>query len=137
MFYKHFFLVQYLFCFQGLSTKVYVDKRQVWRIPDHWQLHEAAVVPIAYSTAYFGLIIQGQLCCGNSVLVHGSNCVSHAAIHIAFHHGCDVFITTPSLLNLPELLTKFHQLKKENVLLLSDDFQNNLMRKTKGLGKLL
>ena len=116
---------------------MYVDKNQVWTLPDEWPLHAASVTPLAYCTAYFSLIMRGHVRCGKTVLIHGSNGIATAATHIALHHGCEVFITTPSLANLPDLVTRFNQLKKGNVLLLSPDFKNELLRKTKGSGKCL
>lgn len=114
---------------------MYVDKQQLWKIPDEWSLEQASVVPLAYCTAYYSLIVKGHLNCGMSVLIHGCNSVGSAATHVALHHGCEVYITTQCLKALPDLLTRFNQLKKSNVLHLGSDFHNELLRKTKGLGK--
>ena len=125
----------YFYCtLQGLATKLFVDKQQIWKIPDEWPLEQSSVIPLAYSTAYYSLIIRGHVHCGQSVLIHGNDGVGHAATRVALHHGCEVYITTPSLKDLPELLLKFNQLKKGNVLQLDKDFQNELLRKTKGIG---
>ena len=81
------------------------------------------------------MIVRGQVHCGQSVLIHGTNSVGEAATRIALHRGCEVYITTPNLKDLPELLVKFNHLKKGNVLQLDKDFQNELLRKTKGIGR--
>ena len=115
---------------------MYADKQQIWKIPDEWPLDQSSVIPLAYSAAYYSLIIRGHLNCGKTVLIYSSNSVGHAATRVALHHGCEVYITTPSMKDLPDLLVKFNQLKKGNVLQLDEDFQNELLRKTKGLGTL-
>ena len=51
-------------------------------------LAEAATLPLAYCTAYYGLIIRANLCEGQSVLIHsGAGAVGSAAIRIALNRG--------------------------------------------------
>ncbi|CAF1684574.1 unnamed protein product [Didymodactylos carnosus] len=55
---------------KGLATKVEIDRRYTWRVPETWSLEQAATIPVVYSTAYYALIIRGQLKHGETVLVH-------------------------------------------------------------------
>ncbi|GFY75406.1 fatty acid synthase [Trichonephila inaurata madagascariensis] len=64
----------------------------MWDVPDDWTLEEASTVPVAYSTAYYALVMRGRLQRGEKVLIHsGSGGVGQAAISIALHFGCEVF----------------------------------------------
>jgi fatty acid synthase len=52
---------------------------------------EAATVPVAYSTAYFALIMRGGLRPGQRVLIHsGTGAVGLAAIQICLTRKCEV-----------------------------------------------
>lgn len=77
---------------KSMATTVLADPFFVWDVPDYWTLEEAATVPVAYSTAYYALIIRGNLKKGKRVLIHsGSGGVGQAAIAIALDLGCEVF----------------------------------------------
>lgn len=66
---------------------------KVYPVPESWSLAEAATVPVAYSTAYFALIMRGGLQKGQSVLIHsGAGAVGLAAIRICLFRGCEVCI---------------------------------------------
>ncbi|WP_394619036.1 SDR family NAD(P)-dependent oxidoreductase [Lentzea sp. JNUCC 0626] len=68
--------------------------RMVARIPDGWTFTEAAAVPIAFLTAYYGLRDLGGLRAGQSVLVHAAaGGVGMAAVQLARHWGAEVFAT--------------------------------------------
>ncbi|WP_312847528.1 SDR family NAD(P)-dependent oxidoreductase, partial [Streptomyces sp. WAC 01420] len=63
-------------------------------MPQGWTFAEAAAVPIAYLTAYFGLVDLGGLRPGSRVLVHaGAGGVGTAAVQLAHHFGAEVFAT--------------------------------------------
>ena len=48
-------------------------------------------MPVAYSTAYYALVMRGRLEAGQRVLVHaGAGAVGLAAIRICLHRGCEV-----------------------------------------------
>ncbi|GBO09431.1 Fatty acid synthase, partial [Araneus ventricosus] len=79
---------------KGLATTVAADPMFMWEVPDDWSLEEASTVPVAYSTAYYALIMRGHLRKGERVLIHsGTGGVGQAAIAIALSLGCEVFTT--------------------------------------------
>ncbi|MER5650314.1 SDR family NAD(P)-dependent oxidoreductase [Streptosporangium sp. NPDC002524] len=70
------------------------DHRVVTRIPDGWSFEQAASVPIAYLTAYYGLVELAGLRRGEAVLVHAATGgVGTAAVQLARHLGAEVFAT--------------------------------------------
>ncbi|WP_425554705.1 SDR family NAD(P)-dependent oxidoreductase, partial [Kitasatospora putterlickiae] len=70
------------------------DRALVARIPDGWSFTEAASVPVAYATAYYGLVDLAGLRAGERVLVHAAaGGVGTAAVQIARHLGAEVFAT--------------------------------------------
>lgn len=52
---------------QALATTVITDSTFLWDVPNHWSLADAATVPVAYLTAYYALIIRGNLQKGDKV----------------------------------------------------------------------
>ncbi len=71
-----------------------VDHHNVVKTPDAWSDEQAAALPVAYVTAYYGLADLGRLGKGESVLVHaGTGGVGMAAIRLAQHWGADVYAT--------------------------------------------
>ncbi len=78
----------------SLATTVTAYKHLLFDSPEHWSLEEASTVPVVYSTAYYALVVRGQLRKGETVLIHsGSGGVGQAAIAIALSYGCRVFTT--------------------------------------------
>jgi NADPH:quinone reductase-like Zn-dependent oxidoreductase/acyl carrier protein len=78
----------------AIAPHVIADHRLVTRIPDTWTFAEAATVPIAFLTAYHGLVTLGRLTAGESVLVHAATGgVGMAALQIARLLGAEVFAT--------------------------------------------
>ena len=78
----------------SLATSVKAFKHLLFDVPDNWSLEQAATVPVVYSTAYYALVVRGQLRRGETVLIHsGSGGVGQAAIAIALSYGCRVFTT--------------------------------------------
>ncbi|WP_066368499.1 type I polyketide synthase [Herbidospora mongoliensis] len=70
------------------------DHRMLAPMPAGWTFAEAAAVPIAYATAYYGLVDLAGLRPGESVLVHAAaGGVGTAAVQVARHLGADVFAT--------------------------------------------
>ncbi|MEV8598264.1 type I polyketide synthase [Streptomyces sp. NPDC052012] len=64
------------------------------RMPDEWSFTQAASVPVAYATAYHGLVDLAGLSAGEKVLVHAAaGGVGMAAVQIARHLGAEVFAT--------------------------------------------
>ncbi|RKT56259.1 type I polyketide synthase [Saccharothrix australiensis] len=70
------------------------DHRLLAAIPDGWSFARAAAVPVAFLTAWYGLVDVGGLREGDRVLVHsGAGGVGLAAIEVARHLGAEVFAT--------------------------------------------
>src|ERR1035441_4634694 len=63
-------------------------------VPPQWSFEQAAAMPVAFLTAYYGLIDLADLRPGQRVLVHaGTGGVGQAAIQIARYRGADVYAT--------------------------------------------
>ena len=124
------------FSFQGLATTVDADERFLWPVPETWSLEEAATVPVVYATAYYALVVRGQIKKGNKVLVHsGSGGVGQAAISIALHHGCEVFTTCGTPDKRHFLKERFPQLDDAHIANSRDrTFEWAILKATKGYG---
>ncbi|RLK61275.1 acyl transferase domain-containing protein [Actinokineospora cianjurensis] len=78
----------------GFGPSVVVDRRMVAPVPDDWSFAEAATVPMAFLTAYFGLVDLAGLRAGERVLVHAAaGGVGMAAVQVARHLGAEIFGT--------------------------------------------
>ncbi|WP_370966487.1 type I polyketide synthase [Amycolatopsis sp. cg9] len=78
----------------ALGPVAVTDHRLVTPMPAGWSFAEAASVPVAFATAYYGLFDLGGLRAGQSVLVHAAaGGVGMAAVQLARHHGAEVFAT--------------------------------------------
>uniref|UniRef100_UPI0038B654FB type I polyketide synthase n=1 Tax=Streptomyces paludis TaxID=2282738 RepID=UPI0038B654FB len=78
----------------GFGPVVVTDERLVVGVPEGWSFVEAAGVPIAFLTAYYGLVDLAGVVPGESLLVHaGAGGVGMAAIQLAGHFGLEVFAT--------------------------------------------
>ncbi|MGH2878589.1 MAG: SDR family NAD(P)-dependent oxidoreductase [Solirubrobacteraceae bacterium] len=79
---------------RGFSQVSVADRRLVAPIPADWTFVRAASIPIAYLTAYYGLVELAAVRPGERVLVHaGAGGVGMAAVQIAKHLGAEVFAT--------------------------------------------
>ncbi|MEV8479889.1 SDR family NAD(P)-dependent oxidoreductase [Streptomyces sp. NPDC051173] len=81
--------------FEGAFGPVAVaDARMVAPVPRGWGMREAAGVPVAFLTAWYGLVELARVKPGESVLVHAATGgVGMAAVRIARHLGAEVFAT--------------------------------------------
>ncbi|MEV0408066.1 type I polyketide synthase [Actinoallomurus sp. NPDC050550] len=81
--------------FEGaFGTYAVADARMLAPVPAGWDLHEAAAVPVAFLTAWYGLVELGGLRRGQSVLIHtATGGVGTAAVRIARHLGAEVYAT--------------------------------------------
>ncbi|MEU1017184.1 SDR family NAD(P)-dependent oxidoreductase [Streptomyces sp. NPDC005898] len=78
----------------GLGPVCVADAHTVVTMPDGWSYEQAAAVPVAFATAYYGLVDMGGLSSGESVLVHAAaGGVGMAAVQLARHLGAEVFAT--------------------------------------------
>ena len=80
--------------FSGFGPIAVTDHRLVARVPEGWSFARAASVPIAFLTAYYGLMDLAGLKPGERVLVHaGTGGVGMAAVQLAKLLGAEVFVT--------------------------------------------
>ncbi|MEU3616181.1 type I polyketide synthase [Streptomyces sp. NPDC006872] len=78
----------------GFAPHAVADQRMVTKLPDGWSFERGASVPVAFTTAYYGLVELGGLRAGERVLIHaGAGGVGMAAVQIARHLGAEVFAT--------------------------------------------
>ncbi|GMT36007.1 hypothetical protein PFISCL1PPCAC_27304 [Pristionchus fissidentatus] len=121
---------------QALATSVVIDRDYAWQIPTSWSLADAATVPVVYTTAYYALIVRGQMRKGESILIHGgSGGVGQAAIAIALSMGCEVYTTVGSQEKRDFLQKKFPQLKDHNFAnSRSTEFELHIRHITRGRG---
>ncbi|XP_042150431.1 fatty acid synthase-like [Ixodes scapularis] len=121
---------------EGMATVVAAKPGLLWEVPENWSLEEAATVPVAYSTAYYALIVRGTMRPGEALLVHsGSGGVGQAAISIALSMGCTVFTTVGSQEKREFLKRRFPQLQDRNFANSRDlSFEEHIVRETEGRG---
>ncbi|UFQ18671.1 SDR family NAD(P)-dependent oxidoreductase [Streptomyces huasconensis] len=80
--------------FTGIGPTTVTDRRLVCPVPDGWSFRQAAAVPVAYLTAYYGLVELADLRPGEKVLVHaGTGGVGTAALQLARHLGAVAYAT--------------------------------------------
>ncbi|MDQ3404939.1 MAG: SDR family NAD(P)-dependent oxidoreductase, partial [Actinomycetota bacterium] len=78
----------------GFGPTVTADARMVVPIPTGWSFVDAASVPVAFLTAYYGLKDLAGLRAGESVLIHSAaGGVGMAAVQLARRLGAKVFAT--------------------------------------------
>ncbi len=79
-----------------LAEHVTLSEEGVVKLPDYLTYEEAATLPCAAVTAWDGLVEQGRLAAGETVLLLGTGGVSLFALQIAKMHGARVIITSSS-----------------------------------------
>ncbi len=78
----------------GFGPVAVTDCRALVSVPDGWSFVRAASVPIAFLTAFYGLVDLAGLGEGERVLVHaGAGGVGMAAVQLARWLGAEVFAT--------------------------------------------
>ncbi len=78
----------------AMGTVAVTDSRLLVKIPEGWSFAQAASVPIAFATAYYGLVDLAGLKCGERVLVHAAaGGVGMAAVQIAHSLEAEVLAT--------------------------------------------
>ena len=99
-------------------------------------MEQAATVPVAYTTAFYSLVVRGRIQPGEKVLIHsGSGGVGQAAIAVALHHGCEVFTTVGSKEKKEFLLKRYPSLNEDNIgNSRSSEFEDKIMKATQGKG---
>ncbi|GAA2724365.1 type I polyketide synthase [Actinocorallia aurantiaca] len=77
-----------------LGPVAVTDRRLLASVPPGWSFTEAAAAPVAFLTAYYGLVDLGGLGAGQRVLIHAATGgVGSAAVQLARHLGAEVFAT--------------------------------------------
>ncbi|WP_158845501.1 type I polyketide synthase [Saccharothrix deserti] len=78
----------------AFGPRAVADHRLLAPMPDGWSFAQAAAVPVAFLTAWHGLVDLGLTRPGDRVLIHaGTGGVGTAAIQLARHLGAEVFAT--------------------------------------------
>ena len=78
----------------GFGPVAVTDARLLARIPEGWGFTQAAAVPVAFATAWYGLVDLAGARAGQRVLVHAATGgVGTAAVAIARRLGLEVFAT--------------------------------------------
>ena len=118
------------------TTVITSDDEFLWPIPDEWSLEDASTVPVTYTTAYYALVIRGNLHKGESVLIHaGSGGVGQSAISICLSYDCEVFTTVGTEEKKQFLLKRFPQLKQDHILNSRNTmFEKEILKATNGKG---
>jgi acyl transferase domain-containing protein/NADPH:quinone reductase-like Zn-dependent oxidoreductase/acyl carrier protein/NADP-dependent 3-hydroxy acid dehydrogenase YdfG len=76
------------------ASFVLADARTVWRKPPQLTFEQAAAIPIAFLTAWYGLHELARIEPGTRVLVHsGAGGVGQAAVQLALRAGAQVYAT--------------------------------------------
>jgi polyketide synthase 12 len=79
---------------EGTGPVAVADADLLAVVPEGWSFAQAASVPVAFLTAWYGLRVLGGLRAGECVLVHaGAGGVGMAAIQLARHLGARVVAT--------------------------------------------
>ncbi|XP_059048223.1 fatty acid synthase-like [Achroia grisella] len=120
----------------AITNMVECNKLITWSVPEEWTFEEAATVPVAYATAYYALVIVGQIKRSDSVLIHdGTSGVGQATINIALSYGCEVFTTVGSSEKETFLKRLFPQLKDTHIgNSKNTSFENLICKETNGKG---
>ncbi|KAL1445383.1 hypothetical protein MTO96_045052 [Rhipicephalus appendiculatus] len=121
---------------KSIATVLVADPVMLWEVPEAWTLEEAATVPVAYSTAYYALVVQGDIQSGESILVHsGSGGVGQAAISLALSMACTVYTTVGSEKERDFLKGRFPQLEDRHFASSRDrSFEEHIKMDTRGQG---
>jgi NADPH:quinone reductase-like Zn-dependent oxidoreductase/acyl carrier protein len=78
----------------AFGTVAVTDRRMIVPMPTGWSFTVAASVPVAFLTAYYGLVDLAGLRGGERILVHAAaGGVGMAAVQLARHLGAEVFAT--------------------------------------------
>ncbi|WP_316527789.1 SDR family NAD(P)-dependent oxidoreductase [Kitasatospora brasiliensis] len=117
----------------AIATFADTDHRMVARVPEGWTFAEAAVVPVVFLTAYYGLRDLADIQPGQRLLVHtATGGVGMAAVQLAHHWGIDVY-TTASPAKWPTLhamgITQDHIASSRTL-----DFEQHFLHTTDGHG---
>ncbi|KAF5302952.1 hypothetical protein FQA39_LY02132 [Lamprigera yunnana] len=105
-------------------------------IPDEWTMEDAATVPVPFITVLYALLEVAKLRQGQSILIHsGTKHIGQAAINIAIHFKCNIFVTVASERIRAYLKTLYPFLKDSQISESEDvSFQTTVFKGTHGKG---
>jgi NADPH:quinone reductase-like Zn-dependent oxidoreductase len=86
-----------------LAEQSIVSESAVTIIPEGYSYAEAATLPCAALTAWRGLVVEGNIKAGDSVLIEGTGGMSIFGLQIAKAAGARVFATTSSASKIEKL----------------------------------
>ena len=97
------------------STYARIKAAYALRMSDNTSFEAAASIPVAYCTAYYGLVDLGRLLTEERLLIHGATTpAGQAAIHLAQMIGAEVFATVSSVGN-KEFLKEVYDLRDDHI----------------------
>ena len=105
------------------------------KIPDDLSYNEAAAVPIAFTTVYYGLCEVARMVKGETILIHsGAGGTGQIAIQIAQHFDLEIFTTVGSNVK-KQLLVDTYNIPESHILYSRDlSFAKGIKRLTQGRG---
>jgi len=115
----------------SFSSFVNVNAEFVALKPQNLSFEEAATIPIAFLTAYYGLHLLGKIKTGDRVLIHAAaGGVGQAAVQLAQRAGAEIFATaSPSKWAFLKSIGVEHVMNSRTL-----DFAEEVMNMTKGQG---
>ncbi|MXW06038.1 MAG: type I polyketide synthase [Gemmatimonadetes bacterium] len=116
----------------AMAGHVTVKAGLVVRKPEHLGIEEAATLPVAFLTAYLGLVVRGGMSAGDRVLIHNATGgVGLAALQIAQQAEAEVIATAGSKEKRALLKTMgvSHVMDSRSL-----EFAKEIMEKTDGKG---
>ncbi len=79
---------------EAFGADAVADRRMLVPVPEGWSFAQAASMPVAFLTAYYGLVDLARLAPGEALLVHAAaGGVGMAAVQLARHLGAEVWGT--------------------------------------------
>lgn len=119
----------------AFATKARARESFAFKVPGNIKLEAAASLPLAYATAYYGLVELGRLRNGETVLIHSAaGAVGQAAIRIAQMVDAEIFVTVGNA-EKKELLVKEYGLQEDHIFYSRGSFfSDGIHRATHGQG---
>ncbi|KAK4211896.1 polyketide synthase [Rhypophila decipiens] len=119
----------------AFSTRTRTKDALAFKVPSTLSFEAAATLPLAYATAYYGLIDVGGLSEGETVVIHAAaGAVGQAAITLAQMVGAEIFVTVGNA-EKKELLINEYGIPADHILFSRNtSFGSAVRRLTKGDG---
>jgi NADPH:quinone reductase-like Zn-dependent oxidoreductase len=116
----------------GTAERVRIAARNLYRLPEEFDLRVAAAAPLAFQTAWRALVNRGELKKGETVLITGaSGGVSTTAIQIARLVGATVYAVTSGAANAERVRDLGAEVVFDR---LEEDFAAGVKERTDGRG---